>query len=170
MIRCKESTRHSALILHIFFSPFCICRKVVPFFVFNQQLHATASLKAANKDGPGVGHSAAANGIMLVLHCHRMLAHCSSTLTLSSVDSHIMAHYIIIRGRFVHWVSQVKEPYKINWSLWNKRLSCDLKLDSWAKYRVVWVSRGQCELPSASWPCLTKSRGYSGRGEWAVVI
>jgi hypothetical protein len=49
-----------------------------------------------NHRGPGVGHSAAASGILLVLHCHRMLAHCSSTLTLSSVASHIMAHTIII--------------------------------------------------------------------------
>jgi hypothetical protein len=61
-----------------------------------KQLHATALLKGAIQDGPGVGQSAAANGIMLVLHCHRMLAHCSSTLTLSSVASHIMAHTIII--------------------------------------------------------------------------
>jgi len=60
------------------------------------QLHATASLKGAIQDGPGVGHSAAANGIMLVLHFHRMLAHCRSTLTLSSVASHMMAHSIII--------------------------------------------------------------------------
>ncbi len=48
-----------------------------------------------HRGGPGVGHSAAAS-VMLLLHCHRMLAHGSSTLTLSSVASHIMAHTIII--------------------------------------------------------------------------
>ena len=48
-----------------------------PFFLMIVQLHATASLKGAIQDDPVVGHSAAANGIMLVLHCHRMLAHCN---------------------------------------------------------------------------------------------